>query len=282
MNRKNIKYAVYSFFLFLSIEIIVQSKGYGIIDYLKSVTIFEEYDGRLESSLGVKFSNGLAGDVIPESWKSTSQLGTENSGEPVESKARVIHLFELLSDEVRVLPDSVKSDLKIVVIVSHLVNRGLSSGGTYDPGLGALYIATESDSGVVPDEYVASTFHHELSSMLMEKYSFDEIGWRNILGKDFKYESDKNPFYFIAVLEHDVEIKEEEYYFKRGLVSYYGETGVENDLNEYVGMIFSDPEKMKSLISEYPKIKEKYAYIKSFYLSIDEGFKPIFDKIGKG
>ena len=282
MNKKNLKYVVYSFFLFLSIEIIVQSKGYGIMDYIKSFADLQGYSDRLSKDLNVSFSNGVSEKNTPAHWTLKPSSEQESHAPAVKSNARAIHVFELLAEEFAKLPEKAASILNYIVITQDLKNVGLQAAGIYDSKVGAVYISTNSNVEPFDDVFMISTFHHELSSMLMEKYHFDESGWRKILGENFKYESDKNPFYFIAVLENDIEFKSDEYYFKRGLVSYYGETGVENDYNEYVGMIFSEPEKMKLLISEYPKIKEKYAYIKSFYLSIDQGFQPFFDKIDAG
>lgn len=42
----------------------------------------------------------------------------------------------------------------------------------------------------------------------------------------------------------------------QGLVSSYGKANAENDINTYVELIFTEPERMQAYIRKYPVIKK--------------------------
>ena len=66
---------------------------------------------------------------------------------------------------------------------------------------------------------------------------------------------------------------------KQGFLNRYAQSNFENDFNLYAEVIFTFPEKMRQLINQYPRVKQKYLFVKSFYINIDKGFSSVFDKI---
>lgn len=157
---------------------------------------------------------------------------------------------------------------------------GAPYGGTYDVEKKAIYLVMTTGDGFRSSKSrIKRTFHHELSSLLMEYHNFNENLWRAAHGDNFEYEKDKDPFYEWMYLHGHVDPVDEDELLDRGLLRQYAETGVENDFNIYASEIFTNPRKMKKLIKEYPIIKSKYEVFKAFYLSIDSGFAPVFKKI---
>jgi hypothetical protein len=61
-----------------------------------------------------------------------------------------------------------------------------------------------------------------------------------------------------------------------GFLSSYGETNMENDVNTYAELLFTDPKKLKMLANRYAAIKAKYQMAIQFYKSLDPQFKWIF------
>ncbi len=60
--------------------------------------------------------------------------------------------------------------------------------------------------------------------------------------------------------------------YEKGFMDTYGETSVENDFNEYAGMIFTYPQKFKKIMDKYPRVRGKFLVWLEFYHNID----PIF------
>jgi hypothetical protein len=52
----------------------------------------------------------------------------------------------------------------------------------------------------------------------------------------------------------------------------YGQTSVENDVNEYAAMIFTYPQKFKEIMDQYPRVRDKFLVLLEFYHNIDPKF----------
>ncbi|MBI3561253.1 MAG: hypothetical protein HY080_05990, partial [Gammaproteobacteria bacterium] len=55
---------------------------------------------------------------------------------------------------------------------------------------------------------------------------------------------------------------------QQGFLSDYGMTNMENDVNTYAEMLFTEPEKLMALATRYPRINAKYQLLTQFYQSL--------------
>jgi hypothetical protein len=225
------------------------------------------------------FENNLKKNQHPVFWLESG--AEKNVTEPVNNKYQFSKVALSLNEELKKIPKNViKENINKIYLLNKLVIDEINVGGTYDPSGRKIFIKIKSKSGNnLRGQITKSTFHHELSSILLKRYSFDESNWRNAFDNGFTYENDKDPFYHLIYLQGEAEKISQSELYKRGLLRQYAETGVENDFNIYASNIFTEPRKMKKLIDEYPVIKRKYEVFRKFYLGIDSGFAPIFNKI---
>ena len=113
----------------------------------------------------------------------------------------------------------------------------------------------------------------------MDNYDFNDFLWLDAIGENFHYAIEENPIYLWMELHGHTEPSNELLLLNRGLLNSYSDSGVENDFNSYAEVVFTNPKKMKRLIAEYPIVKRKYKVFKDFYMNIDQGFAPVFNKI---
>ncbi|MGH1487758.1 MAG: hypothetical protein ACRBCI_16220, partial [Cellvibrionaceae bacterium] len=170
----------------------------------------------------------------------------------------------------------INKNIDFIYLLKAIDYYGINVGGIYNYEKKSIFISTKYKKYNTnkSKHTIASIFHHEFSSILIKKYELSENDWINSSGKDFLYKSDEDPFYYTIYIQGNSEKIKNKDLYKRGLIKHYAETGVENDFNTYAEVIFTNPKKMKKLISQYPVIKRKYEVFKSFYMSIDEGFAP--------
>ncbi|GAA3936837.1 hypothetical protein [Litoribacillus peritrichatus] len=180
---------------------------------------------------------------------------------------------EEISKTLSILPDALekypsnilKNTLGNITLFKTLIVDSIGFAGTY--GNQQIFIST------LNPEYVEATLHHELSTLLILKYPFKQTDWINSSSSSIPYQLSFEP----SSLDYTAITNET--LFQEGYLSHYSTQDPENDLNMYAETIFSNPEGMSQLVATYPKIKERYQIVKAFYLSIDTGFKPVFDRI---
>ena len=207
-----------------------------------------------------------------------SQINTPE----INTKYDNARLIRALYPEIIKYSESVISKyLNAIYFFDSLTIKGTSIGGTYDIEFKSIYFPNRNgfNNKKYTRYFFKNAFHHEFSSILMRSNNFSEDDWRFANGESFQYEGDKDPTFSWMFLNGYVDPVDKNILYNRGLLNHYSETGVENDFNTYAELIFVNPKKMKKLIKKYPVIQRKYEVFREFYLSIDVGFAPVFDKI---
>ena len=125
--------------------------------------------------------------------------------------------------------------------------------------------------------FLEQTFHHEFSSILIQRYDFPAFDWLKLNPKDFSYII--NPKKIDEYMNSVGTYAADKAMLEQGVISAYGMVNAENDINTYAELIFTQPDKMKQYINTYPVIAKKYQMIKKFYLSLSPQFKAIFSLI---
>ncbi|WP_345426529.1 hypothetical protein, partial [Halioxenophilus aromaticivorans] len=204
----------------------------------------------------------------------------------VKNKFDFSQSISVIADSFSLYPATIlNNNLNYAYIVDDLTLGGAKVWGTYSIEKRSLYILNLFQYHYPQGEIkrnLEKMLHHEISSVLMKNHQFDTVLWRSAIGEGFQYENDNDPWYqwmFIGGYIEPEEFSSEKELLQRGLLRQYAETGVENDFNIYASVIFAEPKRMRKLIRDYPIIARKYQVFKEFYVSIDPGFAPVFERI---
>lgn len=122
---------------------------------------------------------------------------------------------------------------------------------------------------------IHSTIHHEISSILLRKYKFDMLGFMAFNGFELEYWHDEDRILQAQVPSYYAT----DFLLNEGILTHYAQTSPENDYNGYAEVMFAFPEIMSRYCSSYERIKNKYEFVKAFYLKISPDFQPVFDRI---
>lgn len=120
-------------------------------------------------------------------------------------------------------------------------------------------------------------FHHEFSSVLMFNYKFPSEQWLAANPSGFRYLNDHRKE--LRSVVEDTDPKGSDQLYQQGILRKYATSSMENDVNAYAAMAFTDPDRMRMLINNYLIIQSKYLVLKQFYLSLSPEFAKHFDKI---
>ena len=166
---------------------------------------------------------------------------------------------------VRVITNS----LNAIHFAGEIDQFGFKYGGSYDPFRRIIFLVND---GGQTDDLAESVFHHEFSSILLNRHTFFINPWEAVNPKEFKYLYEtygnfKNLPNSIAL---NGKGSEEDY--MDGFLDDYSRTDFENDYNAYSAMIFTYPEKFKKIMNQYPRVRKKFLIWLEFYQKID----PIF------
>ncbi|PIQ29066.1 hypothetical protein COW36_18275 [bacterium (Candidatus Blackallbacteria) CG17_big_fil_post_rev_8_21_14_2_50_48_46] len=174
-------------------------------------------------------------------------------------------------------PKLLRQNLRTVALFKKLVfyEQIYRASYLYDPEQkrGDLMIATLSfrEDLDIP-LWVVDSFHHEFSSVLIQKYPFPEKAWRKANPSDFQYTLEAEDSPGVEALKKGFGTAEEEALLEMGFLSQYATASFEEDLNFYAGQLFSVPAHLLELAQTYPVIGKKVKILLQFYLSLDAEF----------
>jgi hypothetical protein len=192
------------------------------------------------------------------------------------SKEQYANYVAIINTALEKYPVSVvKKHLKKIYIGGSFSENGGVIAGMYEKN--KLFLFCNPVDGYTSDIFLEQTIHHEFSSILILDYDFPAFDWLDLNPKGFEYiiNLSKINEYMNSISSYSPT----EDQLRQGLVSSYGKANAENDINSYVELIFTQPEKMRAYMDKYPRVGPKYEMIKKFYLSISPEFEAVFDKI---
>lgn len=203
--------------------------------------------------------------------------------EPVNAKAEALTdnekkmMLEPLQKALSLYPKSfVKSHIGSIVLLKSLSLYGSSYAGTYTvfktPGYNLLYLTRGSVTDKDFASFFIDSFHHELSSVLMEMHPFPEKEWRVVNGESFKYRYEHEDSPGLSALKDDVSTGFSIQMVANGFLSEYAMSSLEEDVNVFVAVALKDPQWMSELAVEHIKIKQKLNLMMRFYVGIDKAF----------
>lgn len=166
-----------------------------------------------------------------------------------------------------------KEHLNFIVLLSQLTFDTVKYGGTYivqPPRSTGVYLVVPPQlEGIEITTFVAETFHHEFSSILLKAYPEFAQAWTS----EFKYMYSDNKGGFLALKNNNFKEASVSELNEQGILSYYGASSLEEDFNTFAENILSHPKEFKMRYSKFPLIKQKAKTFINLYLKISPAFK---------
>ncbi len=212
--------------------------------------------------------------MFPPAWRggevaaSATQLASYE-----EARCKRI-AFEALS---RYPIDLVRKNLRAVYFADEIRFFGLSYGGTNSRD--TIYIANRGATEGFTDSFLARTFHHEFSSILLRNNpdKFDVQAW---------CAANRSPYGdggIQALRNGTYETRYAEKWNVDGFLNQYGASSLEEDFNTFAEALFTGDREFWSLAAKYPRLKDKVTVAIAFYQALDPSlserfFKALADK----
>lgn len=216
---------------------------------------------------GVTISFSYSPAIFPESWQKNPINATAEkiiASEIQRSKSVMVKALSKYSFS------ALENDLKIVYFIKSIKFYDVGYGGTNSTE--ALYLTNNGAALGYSDLYLEQTFHHEYSSILYRNHpSFiDEQGWKKANIAGFDYNDPENGVGAIRNNQSSQDL--DTALCKKGFLTQYSLSGIENDINTFAQNIFSPSAGFWGIADQYPMIKRKVGLLIAFYNKIDPLF----------
>jgi len=212
---------------------------------------------------GVSVITGEKASVLPVQWRKEPISGQASPA----GKEQCRFLLEMLEKEMKKYPAYIlKENINSVQLVYTLEFFGKNYPGTYTRN--RIWLAVESGSGKFGSPFMASVFHRELSSILLNNYGryFQEPAWRELLPEGFQYS--ETPFFD----PDSIDLRADPKWMAKGFINAWAASSLENDFNSLASRLLGSDKDFWLYIESYPVLMKKMLLCLSFYRSLDSVF----------
>jgi hypothetical protein len=216
---------------------------------------------------GVKVSFAYSPGIFPGFWKEAPIHASAEQIPGNEISRSIVVLINALDKYPSLI---LERELKAVYFLKTMKFYDVGYGGTNSDD--ALYLTNNGTASGYTDLYLEQTFHHEFSSILYRNHPsyFRENVWyrNNPLG--FIYTDPENGVGAIRNNQSSQDLDTN--LCKKGFLTEYATSGMENDLNTYAQNLFSPSPGFWEIVEQYPRIKKKVKLVVSFYNKVNPLF----------
>ncbi|MBI5856799.1 MAG: hypothetical protein HZB42_04035 [Sphingobacteriales bacterium] len=213
------------------------------------------------------YFNVTTADAFPEEWQSAP---TSAASEPI-AKSEISRSKSAIVAAISKYPAGLlKLTLKSVYFFKSMSFFNVGFGGTNSND--AVYVTNDGESNGYTDSYLEQTFHHEYSSILMRGYSrfLDTIAWKNANIPGFDY---NDPEAGVGAIRNNESSQSfDTALCKKGFLTQYAISSLENDLNTLAQNLFKPDEDFWIYFDTYPRIRQKVKLLVAFYGKLDKSF----------
>jgi len=151
--------------------------------------------------------------------------------------------------------------LKAICIMKSYIINGAPVGGLVSND--SVIVINNNTS----DSYIERMVHHEISSLLLATYSFNEEGLRKLNLTDFEYFYEQGKTYQDIYNEGKATTEFSPELYEMGFFNYYSMTGSHDEYNEHVANLFKDEGRYWEITDsgEFPILTAKRDYIINFF-----------------
>ena len=166
--------------------------------------------------------------------------------------------------------EMLRLNLKAVYWLKKMSFYGVGYGGTNSTN--AVYLTNDGATLGYTDNYLEQTFHHEFSSILFRNYPslFDSMAWKTVNEKNFNY---NDPEDGVGAIRNTASSQDlDTAICRRGLLTQYSMSSIENDVNTFAQNLFAASEGFWEMVEKYPRIRLKVYLLIKFYNKINPLF----------
>lgn len=216
--------------------------------------------------IGIRFH--YTPEIFPEQWRSNpvNAHGEEIASREIQ-RTKEIMAVALNKYPVATLQKNLSGG---VFWLKSMKFFNVGYGGTNSSD--ALYLTDNGENFGFSNFYIEQTFHHEFSSILMRNYStwLDTIAWKNANEKGFNYNDPENGVG--AIRKNQISQKLDTAICKKGVLTEYGMSSLENDANTFAQNLFCPAANFWVIVDNYPMIKRKAMLLIEFYHHLNSVF----------
>jgi hypothetical protein len=216
---------------------------------------------------GVNAAFTYSASIFPTEWQKSPISAT---AEPIDV-SEVERSKNVTVKSLKKYPEALLTkNLKAVYWLKKMSFYDVGYGGTNSTNI--LYLTNDGDVNGYTDRYLEQTLHHEFSSILLRNYfSFLDTGaWRNANEGRFDY---NDPEEGVGAIRNNASSQDlDSVLCKRGMLTQYALSSLENDLNTFAQNLFCPTKEFWLLVKKYPRIKKKVQLFVSFYNKINSVF----------
>ena len=208
-------------------------------------------------------------DRFPSQWR-TPEIAISATALPEHEYDRTKVVLE---DALSKYPGTIlANNLRETVVVQELGFSGVSASGTNSND--QVFLANGGARRGFTDKWLERVFHSELSSILLRNHASDfrNDRWHAVNPDSFSYGEGG----IAAVKKGEIGKFFDPKLLKRGFLSQYAQSSLENDFNAFAGFLWLGEEKLWDASEKHPTIGIKLKLTIDFYQSIDSSIDADF------
>lgn len=207
----------------------------------------------------------MTDEMFPPSWRGEDVRATAVRVDNAEIN-RSLHLADAAMAK---YPSGLlKENLEAVFFVKEMRFYGLRYGGTNSRS--TVYITNRGTVQGFTDRFVLSTFHHELSSILLRNHAekFDKAAWHAANMRGFRYRSSGME----SLKDGTADTKYDHRFHVDGFLNQYATSSMEEDFNTFAEALFMGDRSFWEIVDRFPRVEQKAHVILAFYGALDPVF----------
>ncbi len=225
---------------------------------------------------GVNASFSYSKNIFPVEWQNV----------PISAKAEPIGAGEINRSKIITIralgkypADMLQLNLKAVYWLKKMSFYDVGYGGTNSSD--AVYLTNDGVNMGYTERYLEQTFHHEFSSILYRNYFalFDTSAWKTANTNGFDY---NDPEDGVGAIRNNASSQDlDTLLCKRGMLTQYALSSMENDVNTFAQNLFCPSEGFWDIVDRFPRVRKKLSLLVNFYSKINPSFtEQYFRNIG--
>lgn len=206
-------------------------------------------------------------NIFPAEWQTGSikAEGQQIAEGEIERTKKV--LVKALNKYPKVL---FSQSLKAVYCMKYVSFYGVNYGGTNSTA--ELYLTNNGIVNGYTDKYLEQTFHHEFSSILFRNkiQLLDTAAWNAASSPSFANKDSLNGVG--AIIKKEASQTIDTILCKKGVLTQYALSGLENDVNTFAQNLFKPEEQFWYAVETFPLIQKKAMLLINFYNRLNPVF----------
>lgn len=218
-----------------------------------------------ESSVQSLLDTSITPEMFPANWHSAPINGHATHLSNKEAKRSKSAVSDALK---KYKPGFLVKNLNRIHLVESLEFYNLSYGGTCTQD--RVYIANKGELLGYTDSFLAGTFHHEFSSVLLTNHlsDFNQSAWKKANPKKFDYVGTGVD----ALKNGSSSLEYSDSWHVQGFLAEYGTASLEEDFNLFAEGLFSGKSEFWSAYERFEPVRTKANLVIEFYHKLDESF----------